>query len=218
MGENAYFVPTERSVHSFLQDTCVTCHLVESPPPADYSLPGNSTNHAFNASIEICSDCHAKTMDGKALQSGVESRLEALSAQMGAYLLKKLPNQIVIKAVTPGDTTGDAVTIDKSNIASIDVPEGSIHGQQGYALHFKSPVSMNYTPTTSGAKQTASLSEAEVQLGNITSDGTKAVIDPADPLVKVGWNYLLLAQDGSFGVHNPTFVSDVLGASAAAIK
>ena len=218
MGENAYFVPTERSVHSFLQDTCVTCHLVESPAPADYSLPGNGTNHAFNASIEICSDCHAKTMDGKALQSGVESRLEALSAQMGAYLMKKLPAQFTIKGVTPGDTTGDAVVIDKSNVASIDVPEGSIHGQQGYTIHFKSAVNMTYTPAGATAKQTASLTEVEVQLGNITSDGTKAVIDPSDPLVKVGWNYLLVAQDGSFGVHNPTFVSDVIGASAAAIK
>ena len=218
MGENAYFVPTERSVHSYLQDTCVTCHLVESPPPPDYSLPGNSTNHGFTASIEICSDCHAKTMDGKALQAGVQGRLSDLSAQMGAYLLKKLPNQITIKGVTPGDTTGDATVIDKSNISSIDMPAGSIHGQQGYTLHFKAAVNMSYTPAAAGAKQTASLSEVEVQLGNITSDGTKAVIDPTDPLVKVGWNYLLVIQEGSFGVHNPTFVSDVIGASAAAIK
>jgi hypothetical protein len=218
MGENAYFVPTERSVHSYLQDTCVTCHLVESPPPPDYSLPGNSTNHAFNASIEICSDCHAKTMDGKALQAGVESRLASLSDQMGSYLLKKMPAQITIKAVTPGDTTGDGVVIDKTNIASISMPELSIHGQIGFTLHFKSAVAMTYVPATGGAKQTASLTDADVQLGNITSDGTKAVIDPSDPLVKAGWNYFLVAQDGSAGVHNPTFVSDVIGASAAALR
>ena len=55
LGENAYFVNTpERSPHSYVKDTCVTCHMEATPPPPEFSFEGTGTNHSFAASLAIC--------------------------------------------------------------------------------------------------------------------------------------------------------------------
>ena len=39
MGQNAYFVAIgDRSPHSFIADTCTTCHMELTPPPAEFSF------------------------------------------------------------------------------------------------------------------------------------------------------------------------------------
>ena len=53
-------------------------------------------------------------------------------------------------------------------------------------------------------------------------DATPAIIgilyDFADPaLIKSGWNWNLIHNDGSKGVHNPLFANNVLTASIAAL-
>ena len=37
---------------------------------------------------------------------------------------------------------------------------------------------------------------------------------PNGNMFKANWNYTLISQDGSWGVHNPPFVSAVLSATA----
>ena len=37
-------------------------------------------------------------------------------------------------------------------------------------------------------------------------------------LARAGWNFFLVEGDGSDGVHNPSFVLDVISASIAALK
>jgi hypothetical protein len=102
LGENAYFVPTSvRSPHASIENTCVTCHLNESPPPADYSLAGAGTNHGFKASIEICKGCHTDTLNGEGLQKNTEAKLTQLAARMGTYLFSKLPPSLTDKDYTP---------------------------------------------------------------------------------------------------------------------
>ena len=105
--------------------------------------------------------------------------------------------------------------ISKDNIAAVEPTEP--HGQQGFIIKFKSPVTFTYKPAGEDP-HTVSLTEAEVQLGGITIDGTKALIPTTDALVKVGWNYFLIHGDGSEGIHNPAFVNAVLDASIAALK
>ena len=76
MGENAYFVSVgARSPHSYLTDTCVTCHMEASPPPPEYSNAGAGTNHSFKASLTMCAECHSKTLNAEALQAGVEEKI-----------------------------------------------------------------------------------------------------------------------------------------------
>ena len=107
------------------------------------------------------------------------------------------------------------VNVDKTNIAS--VATGHIHGQQGFIIKFKTPVTFSYTPTGEAA-HTVSLTETEVRLGDITTDGTAALIATTDPLVRAGWNFFLIEGDGSGGIHNPSWTLEVLNASINALK
>ena len=223
MGENAYFVAEgQRSSHANLQDTCTTCHMAETPPPAELSYQLSGTNHTFEASSKICASCHSDAFDGTALQAGYEEKLHKLAEEMGEYLLNKMPAEITIKDYTPHEYAGksydmasDAVVVAEANIASAEPTEP--HGQQGFILKFKSSVTFTYSPKGE-QPHTVELSEAEVQLRHITTDGETLVIPVGDVLVKVGWNYFLIHGDGSEGVHNPAFTNEVLDASMEALK
>jgi hypothetical protein len=223
LGENAYFAAVgERSPHSYIQDTCVTCHMEKTPPPADLSYQQSGTNHSFKASIKICGECHSPTLNGAALQAGIHEKIEELGHAMGAYLLKKLPAQVTVKDYTVHTLSGksydvlsNAVVVSKDNIASMEPAEP--HGQQGFFINLKSAVSVTYAPAGE-APHTMSLTKLEVRLGDITSDGTKVVIAITDPLVQAGWNFFLIEGDGSFGIHNPSFSSEVLEASIEALR
>jgi hypothetical protein len=221
MGENAYFVAVgQRASHSFIEDTCTTCHMELTPPPAEYSYEGSGTNHSFAASTAICSECHG-TFDGGTLQESVGTMLEEMSAAMGSYLIGQMPGQVHLKDYTPHEYQGTAydvksedVTVAVTDIVSAEPTEP--HGQQGFILKFASPVEVTYAPEGE-QPHTLSLSEVQVQMGDITTDGERAVIAVEDPLVKVGWNYFLLEGDGSGGIHNPSFTMDVIRASIAAL-
>jgi hypothetical protein len=222
MGENAFFVDTGvRGDHSFIGDTCTTCHMETTPPPAALSYNLGGTNHAFEASKAICAECHG-AFDGGTLEETVEEMLHELGAKMGEYLLGKMPDQVHIQDYTPHESGGKEydlrsadVTVDKANIVSIEPTEP--HGRQGYILEFATAVEVTYEPEGEEA-HTLSLTHVEVQIANITTDGETAVIAEDDPLVKVGWNYFLLHGDGSHGVHNPSFTMDVIRASLAALE
>lgn len=223
MGENAYFVSTgDRSPHSLIKDSCAKCHMEETPPPADFSRGGAGTNHRFKAQITICGSCHSATLDGKALQVGIEAKVHELGEVMSKYMLNKIPDRTTVKDYTPHqfggksyDVKSDGVVVDKANIAKIEPTEP--HGQQGFIIQFKNPVSVTYKPANEAA-HTVSVKEVEVQLGDFSADGKTALIAVTDPLVKASWNYFLIHGDGSEGVHNPTFTREVLEASIIALK
>ncbi len=224
MGENAYFVPaSQRSPHSYVKDTCVTCHMEKTPPPPEFSFEGGGTNHGFKASLNICADCHSNTFNAEALQVGVEDKLESLGKAMGAYLLRKMPAQTTVMDYTPHSLSGNnydiksnAVAISKDNIVSAEPTEP--HGQQGFILKFKNPVNVTYSPPGE-SPHTLSLSQIQVQLGDFSGDGGKTSLFPlTDKLLQAGWNYFLIHGDSSKGVHNPAFVNQVLDASITALK
>jgi len=200
----------------------VTCHLNESPPPAEYSFQLGGTNHAFKASLDICSDCHSGTLSGEGLQLSIEEKLHELAVEMGKYIMDKLPNSIVVKDYSVHeynnkqyDVKSDAITIAKSAIASMEPVEP--HGQQGFIITLKSPASVTYKPANEDA-HSIQTTKLEGQLGEITSNGTAPVIPITDPLLKAGWNYYLIHGDASMGIHNPSFSFEVLGASIDALK
>jgi hypothetical protein len=80
----------------------------------------------------------------------------------------------------------------------------------------KTDVSITYSPSGESPHSISS-SQIQVQLGDITTDGKTPVIGLKDVLVEVGWNYFLIANDGSKGIHNPQFVDNVLGNSIDAL-
>lgn len=215
MSQNAYFVPVgARSGHSFIADTCVTCHMVLSPPPSDLSLPGNGTNHQFNASLSICTDCHGE-FDGGTLQATVETTLENLAAAMQNYLMQKITAAGTITIIDQTSDVSDPIAVPSSNIASVGAPT-EVHGQQGFIVLFNTPVTFNYPNAT--PPHTSTLTQATVRLADFRgSDGQTALIATTDPLIQAGWNYYLIHSDGSKGVHNPSFVIDALNAAINAL-
>lgn len=222
MGENAYLVSTgQRSPHASITDSCVRCHMEVTPPPPELSYNLSGTNHSFKASLDICASCHSDALDATAFQTSYIQQLDLLATKISAYLMNKLPAKLSIADYTPHPYNGKdydlksaAVAIDKTNIASIELVEP--HGQIGFIFKFKQEVSFTYSPAGE-QPHTLSLAEAQIQLGDITSDGKKAIISPSDILVKAGWNYFLLEGDSSFGIHNPGFIDDVLRSSIEAL-
>jgi len=220
LGENAYFVTTGiRGGHSFIEDTCATCHVELSSPPKPYTT---STNHGFSASAEICGDCHGEFKNGENLMASTEAQLEVLSARLGAYTLSKLPDSVMIVDSTPHtigaksyDVGSTATAVAKSNIKSLVPVE--VHGRQGFTVTFATPVIFTYAPAGEDT-HTQTLTTAQFQLGGLTKDGKTLAIAAADPLYRAGWNYWLVHGDSSKGVHNPSFVANVLKASLDVLK
>lgn len=222
MGQNAYLVNgNQRSPHANITDSCVRCHMEITPPPAQLSYQLAGTNHSFSATLQLCSSCHSDALNATSFQTAYEQLLEELAAKMGEYLLSKLPDKVTVKDYTPHTTGGKSydiksavVVIDKTNIVSIGAAE--VHGQQGFAFKLKQGVAFSYTGTNE-QPHSVTLEEAQVQLGDITTDGKTAVIAPSDILVQAGWNYYLVHGDSSLGIHNPGFVDDVLRSSLDAL-
>ena len=224
MGENAFFVTTpDRSPHASLTDTCVTCHVEKTPPPAEFSYNGGGTNHTFKASVEICADCHNEALNGEAFKAGNEAKLLKLQQTIAAYVLGKLPTSFSVQDYTAHSFAGknydmlsDITVISKDNIATIELTEP--HGQQGYLITFKTPVTFNYAPTTGEAPHKMTLPATTVRLGNLTTNGTTTVFAFTDTIVKANWNYFLVHGDASGGIHNPAFVNAILDATIQALK
>ncbi|MDP2743998.1 MAG: carboxypeptidase regulatory-like domain-containing protein [Dehalococcoidia bacterium] len=223
MGQNAYFVSVgQRSPHANVKNTCVTCHMQESPPPAEFSFNRGGTNHAFDASPEVCGSCHTKTLNAKAFEAGTEEKVHELAKAMSDYLLNNIAVQVTIKDYTPHQSGGKEydvksapLAVDKTNIVSVEPTEP--HGQIGFIIKFRSPVTFTYSPQGE-APHSMVLNEAEVQLGDITTDGKTPLIPLSDVLVRAGWNYFLIHGDGSEGIHNPAFTMEVIEASIKALK
>jgi hypothetical protein len=224
MGQNAYFVQVgQRSPHSFIADTCATCHMELSPPPAEFSYQQTGTNHTFTASLSICGNCHG-AFDGGTVQDATQTGIENLVAAMSAYLMKDISaaGTIYISDYTPHtfggknyDVKSGPVSVPASNVTSVEPTEP--HGQQGYLVNFNTPVTFTYSPSGE-SPHNMTLTQATVQLGDFTaSDGTTKLIAASDPLVRAGWNYFLIEGDGSKGVHNPAFAVEVLEAARSAL-
>ncbi|MFH1169675.1 MAG: hypothetical protein V1691_03160 [Chloroflexota bacterium] len=203
MGQNAYFVTTGvRSPHSYLEDTCATCHMEETPPPADLSYQLGGTNHSFAASMEICGNCHGD-FNGGTLQTATATKLEELKADIENAIMTEIKAQIAkgnnLTLVALGDGGADVTISDASTITSLDFIES--HGRQAMEI-------------VVGGKT------YDVRLASDTKVGSGTLLSsPAgQTIAKVGWNYFLLEGDASEGVHNPSFTNEVLNASIAALK
>lgn len=203
MGENAYLVTVGiRGNHAFLTDTCVSCHMEQTPPPDDLSYNQTGTNHTFYASTEICSQCHTG-IDADFIQGGVHDTLEVLKTEIEAALLAYIGEQTALGNII--DLDGDALIEDVADVDSIEFTE--YRGRQAMIVTFTDmsvfgPYGMNSIDI---------LDNAMMPLG--------AFYDFADAgLIKAGWNWTLVHNDGSLGVHNPSFAYISLTAAIEAIN
>ncbi len=204
MGENAFFVSVgERGGHSLITDSCTYCHMEASPPPAEYSRQGAGTNHLFEASMEICTQCHG-AYDGGTLHDAVEAGMEELKMAIEQAIMMEISAQTdlgkTVTLVEMGEDGADVDITDGSSVSAVELTES--HGR----------IAMNITI----GDQTIE----HVRIGSDTAVGSGTLIDsPAGQLIaKTGWNYFLVEGDGSDGVHNPSFVLAVIKAAVDALK
>jgi hypothetical protein len=222
LGYNGYFVGSGnyRSPHSLIIDTCTNCHMEQTPPPAllSYNLAG--TNHAFVPSLDICKNCHSANIAiGPMLQGKVESELELLEKAIADKILSRNTVTLV------GGIARKIVGIrDLGSRGSVNVILSDVTGTVVSAVT-TSTVGGNVisvtTTTTSGLLQTGTVASASLStmlgIRICTASVTTSCLE-TDALAKALWNFYLVEEDQSLGVHNPDFTFAVLSGALKAVN
>lgn len=204
MGQNAFFVNVgARAPHSYIEDTCATCHMELTDPPEELSYNLSGTNHTFEPSMEICTECHG-AFDGGTLTSAMDSMMEDLKHDIESALIQEMADQIAagnnVVLVEAGEDDADVTITSADQISALDLTE--YHGR----------MAMDITVDDTEYQH--------IQLGRGTKvgDGNLLSSDRGQTIAKATWNFLLVESDDSEGVHNPGFVNDVLTASIDALR
>jgi len=108
---------------------------------------------------------------------------------------------------TEREASGD-VTIDTATnpVTNVEIASGS---RLTFKIVLTTPIDITYVNDDSNT-ETVTTNTFDVQL-EFLRDGTDTVVYAlSGNMVRACWNYLLIKQDLSEGVHNPSFVSNVL--------
>lgn len=232
------FPPGLPGGHAFLQDTCVTCHMEATPPPDILSYNQGGSNHTFFARNDICGECH-KFDTGKSFQGAVQISLDTLQHKIEAAMLGLITERTQARETI---NLNDEAIIYRKNLRDVaDIVFGGFRGQQAITVAFVDgttvgPVRLSdvsvvkkvtvcHTRVTK-ARVTKAIRPSRVAahlghgdtLGACPGDAEPASLgdlyDFADPtLIKVGWNWGLVNNDGSLGIHNPFYVLAILDES-----
>ncbi len=202
MGENAYFVNVGvRGRHSLIEDTCVTCHMERTPPPDVLAYNQGGTNHTFFASPDICTSCH-EGVTAQGLQTAVDAVLDDLKGLIETRLLEFMADLIVAGSTL--NLGNQATLTDVGTIAALDF--GETRGRQALTFTFRD------------GSTVGPLRMTDIDVVQPTPLPVVELYDLADDqLIKAGWNWNLVHNDGSRGAHNPTFVLAVLDAARDAL-
>ena len=192
MGKNAFFVDYGNnfvSPHaSFVGDSCVTCHVKMSKAP-----------HTFKAEVTVCSRCHGPEMNAARVQNPTKTLIHELEAAIEAKIMASRDR---IRSFRAWDARVyafiETVTLDPAAITSLALVE--VAGQQGVEF------------TLSGGRK------IQTQLGELRDAAGRPTFATSDPIVRAGWNFWLVEGDGSWGVHNPRFVRQVVLNSLDALR
>lgn len=193
MGKNSYFLDYGNnfiSPHaSFTGDSCVTCHVRFSKEP-----------HTFKVDpVAVCSRCHGAEMNASRVQGSTKAQLSELERTIKAKIMAAKERIRVVRAWDPkSDDYTENVAVDPAAIVSVDLQE--IHGQQGVKLNLSGGRSLY------------------AELGGLKDASGRPSFATSDPVVRAGWNYYLIHGDGSFGVHNPRFVRQVILTTLDALR
>ncbi|MBI5490833.1 MAG: carboxypeptidase regulatory-like domain-containing protein [Deltaproteobacteria bacterium] len=216
MGMNAYFVgPGGYSIsrHAAIGDTCVACHMQASEFGEGFG------DHTWTVNEELCASCHGEGVTGAATQETVRSRIADLDDAVVDETVSVLSGIVgggATYAVRAWDETSDCYSSSSSSSSNVvlnQIPTAAtlehIHGQSGFC--FTVPTAVTWTKAGTGCSGTVTSTEVCMQLGSLkTGSPLAAVFAPTDVLVKALWNESLVNTDGSFGIHNPTWVLEVL--------
>jgi hypothetical protein len=223
-GVSAYFVSGPMpSAHLAVADTCVGCHMKLHPEEVETE----GTNHTFEADSTICASCHSDLVTGDALAASIDNLIVTLEGKIIAKAQADIAAGITANTtlkVTPVDERDDCTA---SAAATIDAAPASIelittHGNMALLLHFAAPVTATFPSSCAGSAQygtSRNLDEFVVALTNVkTPAATPAQLwANGHAIYKAFWNYLLIEDEGSHGVHNPSFAKAALNGAINAL-
>ncbi|HEU4521509.1 MAG TPA: hypothetical protein VFT12_05875, partial [Thermoanaerobaculia bacterium] len=202
MGENMYFTAVgKRGYHSMIEDSCVTCHMESTAPPAALSYNGGGTNHAFYASKDICAKCHTN-ITVESVQGPIEAKMESLKHEIETAIRLSMQNQL--RLGNSIDLGGQKTIRSATDITSVELIES--HGRQG----------VNVVLSDRSEIHDIAMNAVKVVRPGGSSVDIYSVTDPA--VAKAGWNYFMAHSDNSKGVHNPSFVNAALDVALFATK
>jgi hypothetical protein len=221
-GFNAFYVPRYTpSKHLGVADTCVGCHSAAAAQVANAG-----SNHSFKTDTTVCAACHSSNVDGVALQAAYKLSLDALGQTIDAKVLNLvnvslLPANGAQYTVRGWDPASDNYSSTAaSNVVLTAAPTSienfEIHGQLGFILHLPAPVNVPLVDGLGNPAGSLNTADVYVQAGSLQNAGaTAALFGPASDYAKALWNWSLLSNDRTLGVHNPDFYTAVLAATNA---
>jgi len=219
-GKNVYFVSTvgTESNHLAVEGTCAGCHM-----SASMAVDEGYQGHGFTPAADVCTACHGALVNGEGLRGSVENGIEDIQEAIvdrliSAFLQPAITNagHYYVRAWDPATDLYSDASSNNSDVELTAMPTEvgleHIHGQIGFSLHFAAPVAVTWSDGTS-----TNVDVVYFQLGQLRPASTGSTLVPlSDNLVKAGWNLGIL-EDGSEGIHNPTFVLDVIAATLGAL-
>jgi len=207
MGQNAYFVEVGlRGPHSLIEDTCVTCHMELTPPPAELSYNLTGTNHTFMASDTVCANCHGE-FTAQNVEQSVDATSDALKSALESAIHDEIGMQIDLgntDGVDGEDATGNPISTTIDDIDQVDSVEiTEYHGRQA----------MNITVSGTTYYNVQMAGDTSVSSGGTLLDSTNGQV-----IAKAGYNYWFVINDKSHGFHNPGFAIEVLTRATEALQ
>ncbi|WP_234553420.1 hypothetical protein [Thermus caliditerrae] len=195
LGKNAFFVDDTKewpNPHAFFTgNACSTCHM-------SLAGTGDYSSHTFKAPENLCASCHGAKYTQEMVQENTEHLLSLLRSKVNARVLAVRDRIKTVRAYNPENGQFTPNTPVTSPVYRVDIL--SIAGQIAFKM---------------------TLTDGTVlysQLGDIKDDKGQPVFATKDPIVRASWNYLLIENDGSKGVHNPTYTRAVLLATLNALQ
>jgi hypothetical protein len=226
LGRNAYWFgaalrdsPQTRSKHAYITDTCVTCHMELTTLDLTLSEEGQ-TRHDFKATADVCNRCHT-AYSAEALQSTFDAELDQLKTAIGTAILRlkfddAIPAGTTAKLVANRsgqvDVTTNGVTRrwfigDKTNQDAFLVDPNT-----GLLLESCTGTTTLATACTGylhAAPGVTAIGATATQDATVTATGVNGVV------AKALWNTVLVQDDASRAIHNPSFTFQVMDNTTA---
>jgi hypothetical protein len=240
-GFNAYFMPRlNPSKHLSVTDTCAGCHV--AIPTATEKAAGMTDNHNFKTDNTICASCHSASTDGEAFLAAMSAQLDGLPTAIGTTALAGINalyskgNTVSVRAYRQATDQYSSTAATTANVLLTAAPTAvtlrtAIHGATSFTLTLAAPVDVTWVAAASAQASTETLSQIDCQISGLTITGQTAPPVPpaltgapvpaiaADSVVaEASWNLQLLSNDGSKGLHNPSFFQNVVAKTLEALQ
>ncbi len=204
MGRNAFFMQSQGtqlpmlSKHANVEDSCAGCHMALNPQTRLSHGAATVNSHVWYitdaARPALCANCHSSNVTGNALVASTDDLLSTLGQKLSAYLVSGVSTTVYVG----------------SNHLQMSVTNASWVGDGNFSI--TGNLQSNGTSTTISSS-TARITTDSAGTTPYFAVGTS--YSNTDKIYKGVWNLMLIENDMSHGIHNPTFVTTVLNNTIA---